>query len=137
MRLRIEKNKSNYIYCWPHYSLFIRWKKCSLTLCLSDNFTDNRGYIRNTLLTSIRFSQSLGWPAGLDTSFMYGGFLLLQNLNDIELIIDSKPSFTSSQLFFSNSFCPICALPIIQIQTESYGFFFGVFPTLTSIFCLS
>ena len=52
----------------------------------------------------------LGWPAGLNTSFIYIGLVLLQNLNDIELIIYSKQSFTGSQSFFSNSICPIWAL---------------------------
>ena len=52
----------------------------------------------------------LGWPAGLNTSFIYGRLVLLQNLNDIELIICLKQSFTGSQLIFWNSFCPICAL---------------------------
>ena len=41
---------------------------------------------------------------------MYGGLVLLQNLKDIELITYLKRSLTGSQLIFSNSFCPICAL---------------------------
>ena len=36
--------------------------------------------------------------------------MLLQNLNEIELTIYLKRSFTGSQLICSNSFHPICAL---------------------------
>ena len=52
----------------------------------------------------------LGWPAGLNTSFIYGGLVLLQNLNDTEQIICSKRSFTGSQLICLNSFRPVFAL---------------------------
>ena len=50
------------------------------------------------------------WPAGLNTSFLYGRFVLLQNLKDIELIICLQQWFTGNQLICSNSFCPIRAL---------------------------
>ena len=42
--------------------------------------------------------------------FMYRGLMLLQNLNDIELMICLRWSFTDSQLICSISFCPLCAL---------------------------
>ena len=47
-------------------------------------------------------------PVGLNTSFIYEGLGLLQNLND--LIIYLKWSFKDSQLIFLNSSCPISTL---------------------------
>ena len=52
----------------------------------------------------------VGYINGLNTSLMCGGLVLLQNLKNIELIICLKRSLTGSQLIFSNSFYPICAL---------------------------
>ena len=54
-------------------------------------------------------------PFYLNTSFIHRGLVLLQNLNNIELVICSKRSFTGSQLIVSNLIRPIS--PIIQIQT--------------------
>ena len=46
----------------------------------------------------------------LNTSLIYGGLVLLQNLNNIELIICLKWLFMGSHLICLNSFCPICTL---------------------------
>ena len=56
-------------------------------------------------------------------------------LNDIELIICSKRSFTGSQLICSNSFRPICAL--LFKPDKTVYIYLGVFAILTLIFCLS
>ena len=65
---------------------------------------------------------------------MYEWFALLQNLNDIELMICSRQSFTGSRLLFW--FVSSFKSPIIQIQTESYSLFGGL-TILILIFCLS
>ena len=44
----------------------------------------------------------LGWPAGLNTSFIYKGLVLLQNLNNTELIICSKRTNLSN--FFERNY---------------------------------
>ena len=80
----------------------------------------------------------LGWPAGLNTSYIYGGLVLLQNLNDIQLVICLKQLFMGSQLICSNSFCPICAVLLYYSNLDrGICIYFGVSAILTLIFFLS
>ena len=52
----------------------------------------------------------LRWPAGLKTSFIYAGHLLLKDLKVIKLMHCSKRSFMESQVIFSNSVKPMWSL---------------------------
>ena len=74
----------------------------------------------------------LDWSACLNTSFIYRGFESLQNLNEIELTICLKWSFTGSQLIFSNSFS--LYKPSYSNLDQIVCICFGVFAVLSLIF---
>ena len=58
--------------------------------------------------------------------------MLLQNLNDIQLVICLKQLFMGSQLIYSNSFCPICAVLLYYSNLDrSICIYFGVSAILT------
>ena len=91
------KNKSTYIYCSLHFLFGEKYAPNSVLVSVKVTCCF---YMLEILFWPwlvlrkgwFNFSEDallvlLGWPAGLNTSFIYEGLVLLQNLNDIELII--------------------------------------------------
>ena len=66
----------------------------------------------------------LGWPAGLNTLFIYGGLMLLQNFNNIELIICFKQSLMGSQVISLSSGAALESYKAIYEDVETRTCFF-------------